>query len=62
MSAEKELIRMIQQEIKTLRLQNLKQKFDYQVVLMHPEGKAAKNILARYAKGYRAMGITFNLN
>lgn len=62
MSAEKELIRMIQQEIKKLRFESLKQRLDFEVVLMHPEGKAAKKILARYAKGFRAMGITFNLN
>jgi hypothetical protein len=62
MSAEKELIKKIQKEIDALRFETLKQRLDKEVILMHPEGKAAKKILARYAKGFRAMSIIFDLN
>lgn len=62
MSAEKEIIRKIQQEILSLRRENLKQRLHQEVLLMHPQGKAAKKILARYAKGFRTFSITFDLN
>lgn len=62
MSAEKELIKKIQKEIDALRFETLKQRLDKEVILMHPQGKAAKKILSRYARGFRTISITFDLN
>lgn len=62
MKAEEEIIRKIQEQVNSLCFEILRQKLDYQVLLMHPQGKAAKKILARYAKGFRTFNITFDLN
>ena len=40
----------LQKALKHLRIQNLKMRLDFEVLIDHPEGKAAKKILAKYRR------------